>query len=156
MFPRNMAIISSESNLSTKESVMKLMGELKEVSQEIEDHVKQLNSAFNFVQACEMKRRVGELEQKQNRIIKSIVDKHPDAAVRKEFFAISDKIEEYKPKIKLSTDAEELKKIKKEIDETVAVWTEKFQSIVYYLVNVAPPGGNADNSAQPSATQEQN
>ena len=98
-----------------------------------------ISSAYNFVQAGEIKRRIEELTENQNRLVMDIVGRHPDVEVRDRFVKLAHKIDDYRPQIKSCEDPQELKKLQKEIDEAVEEWVYQFQVIVSEIVGVKPP-----------------
>lgn len=112
---------------------------LADVSHSIEQHARMQATAYNFVQAGEIKRRIDELTETQNRLVMAIVDRHPDEATRENFKALSRKIEDYRPKIRACEDKEELVKLKNEVDEAVQDWVYQFQVIVSSIVGLNPP-----------------
>ena len=119
--------------------VFEQLRKLAEISHDIEQHARMQASACNFVQAGEIKRPMDELTERQNQIVMAIVDRHPDAETKESFKALARKIEEYRPQIKACEDPEELKRLKKEIDEAVEEWIYQFQVIVSAIVGVNPP-----------------
>ncbi|MGM9997790.1 MAG: hypothetical protein ACI38Q_00070 [Candidatus Bruticola sp.] len=121
------------------EDVFAQLRRLAEISHQIEQHARMQASAYNFVQAGEIKRRIDELTENQNRLIMDIVGRHPDSGVRDRFVKLAHKIDDYRPQIKSCEDPEELKKLRKEIDEAVDDWIYQFQTIVSEIVGVKPP-----------------
>ncbi|MBQ7529662.1 hypothetical protein IJT10_07145 [bacterium] len=113
--------------------------QLAEISRSIEQHTMMQSAATNIVQAGEIKRRIDELTEKQDRLVMTIVGNHPDPQVRENFRKLGKKIEDYRPKIKQCEDPEELRQLKKEVDEAVEEWIYNFQVIVSSILGVTPP-----------------
>lgn len=125
--------------LKRREEVTEKLRKLAEVSKELERYANVQSKALNVMQAKEAKRHVDELTVRQNDLVLSIVDMHPDRAVRENFMALTDKIESYRPKIRICQDPEELKEIKESIDRAVDEWVKCFQDISCYLAGVSSP-----------------
>ena len=121
------------------EDVFAQLRKLAEISHQIEQHARMQASAYNFVQAGEIKRSIEELTENQNRLVMDIVGRHPDVEVRDRFVKLAHKIDDYRPQIKSCEDPQELKKLQKEIDEAVEEWVYQFQVIVSEIVGVKPP-----------------
>ena len=132
--------VNSAANPADKNSeIFFFFFKLAEISHSIEQHARMQASAYNLVQAGEIKRRIDELTESQNRLVMAIVDRHPDAEARERFKALGRKIDDYRPQIKACDDREELKRLKNEIDEAVEEWVLQFQIIVSNIVGVTPP-----------------
>lgn len=134
-----MAISPENQNSTRLEDIRSQLRKLAEVSKDLEQHARMQAAAVNFVQAGELKRRMDELTARQDQLVMSIVERHPDAQVRNKFRALGRKIEEFKPKIRSCQDPAELKELRKNIDECVEEWVMQFQTIVSSLVGIAPP-----------------
>lgn len=126
-------------NQSRRDEVFEKLRKLAEISKDLENHARMQAAAVNLVQAGELKRRVDELTSRQDQLVLAIVERHPDAAVRNNFKALARKIEEFRPQIKACHDPEELKSLKRQIDQAVEQWVYQFQVIVSSLVGVTPP-----------------
>ena len=74
------------------EDVFAQLRKLAEISHQIEQHARMQASAYNFVQAGEIKRRIEELTENQNRLVMDIVGRHPDVEVRDRFVKLAHKL----------------------------------------------------------------
>ncbi len=119
---------------SIRDQVMEKMRKLAEVSKQLEQQVRAQGQALNVMQAGAIKKRVDELTERQNELVMSIVDMYPDKKKRDEFVALGNKIEDFRPKIRACNDHDELETLKKEVDQCVDDWVDRFQSIVRDLV----------------------
>lgn len=126
---------------NSRQDIVERLRKLAEVSKELEQNARMQAAAVNLVQAGELRRRVDELTKRQDALVMSIVERHPDADVRARFANLSHRIEEFRPQIKSCQDPQELKRLKQEIDASVEEWVHLFQKIVASLVGVAPPSG---------------
>lgn len=126
---------------NSRQDIVERLRKLAEVSKELEQNARMQAAAVNLVQAGELRRRVDELTKRQDALVMSIVERHPDADVRSRFATLSHRIEEFRPQIKSCQDPQELKRLKQEIDASVEEWVHLFQKIVASLVGVAPPSG---------------
>lgn len=124
-----------------RQDIVERLRKLAEVSKELEQNARMQAAAVNLVQAGELRRRVDELTRRQDSLVMSIVERHPDPEVRARFATLSHRIEEFRPQIKSCQDPQELKRLKQEIDASVEEWVHLFQKIVASLVGVAPPSG---------------
>ena len=121
--------------------ILEKLHRLAEVSKDLEQNARMQAAAVNLVQAGELRRRVDELTRLQDSLVKAIVDRHPDAALRDRFHSLSRRIEEFRPQIRSCQDPEELQNLKRQIDGAVEEWVHVFQRIVATLVGVSPPPG---------------
>jgi cell fate (sporulation/competence/biofilm development) regulator YlbF (YheA/YmcA/DUF963 family) len=127
---------------ATREAVIEKLRKLAEVSKELEKYARVQSNAMNVMQAAEAKRHVDELTVRQNDLVLSIVDMHPNKEVREKFVKLGDKIEAYRSDIRACQDAGELEELKNKVDADVDEWVKQFQDISCYLAGVTPPYGN--------------
>ncbi|MCA9792946.1 MAG: hypothetical protein KC910_14160 [Candidatus Eremiobacteraeota bacterium] len=99
------------------------------------------NAAVNMIQAEQLRKRIDELTERQERLMDELVAMHPDPSVRDRFEALSSKIEELKIEIRGCNDMEDLKELEGKIESTVESWVHHFQIIVAGLMGAPPPSG---------------
>ncbi|MBQ7567777.1 hypothetical protein IJT17_03130, partial [bacterium] len=140
---RDMAQDNTKKTPATRKAVIEKLHKLAEVSKELEKYARVQSNAMNVMQAAEAKRHVDELTLRQNDLVLSIVDMHPDKNVRDKFIKLGDKIEAYRSQIRACQDADELEELKDKVDADVDEWVRQFQDISCFLAGVTPPSGNA-------------
>ena len=107
-----MAQDTTKKSPATREAVIEKLRKLAEVSKELEKYARVQSNAMNVMQASEAKRHVDELTVRQNDLVLSIVDMHPDKEVRERFVKLGDKIESYRAEIRACQEASELEELK--------------------------------------------
>lgn len=124
---------------ATRDAVIEKLRKLAGVSKELEKYARVQSNAMNVMQAAEAKRHVDELTVRQNDLVLSIVDMHPDRAIRERFIKLGNKIEAYRETIRACQDAKELEELKNGIDADVDEWVAQFQDISCFLAGIPSP-----------------
>lgn len=101
--------------------------------------MKMLSKAANIVAAEQLKKKVTELTEAQNRLMHGLVSLHPDPERQKEYFNHARVVEELPPQIKACKEIEELRELEKAIGKSTDDLVHSFQTIVAELMGGKPP-----------------
>lgn len=125
--------------ISSPEDIRKKLEELAKVSKELEANVKLQAGAANITAAEQLRKRVTELSETQNRLMNELVSLHPQKESRERFFQLSRAIDSFQVEIKACKEMEELRRLEREMEKGVEDFVLCFQTIVAELMGGTPP-----------------
>lgn len=124
---------------SQDSEIKEKLKELAEVSRDLDRHSQLSKSASHPIQAQQVRKRIDELTQQQTSLMKSLVDRHPDADKRAQYEQLGAQVEGLKEKIRGCEEKENLVELESQIESVVDAWIHCFQVICSELSGVKPP-----------------
>ena len=96
-------------------------------------------TAHHPIQAQQVRKRIDELSAQQSKLMRELVERHPNAETKTKFKTLSDKLDQLRTDIRACEDKETLTEYEEKIDESVNTWVHQFQVIVSELSGITPP-----------------
>jgi predicted nucleic acid-binding Zn-ribbon protein len=121
---------------------LKVRGRLEElarVSKELENNAKMQAAAPNIVAVEQLKKRVTDLTEQQNKMMSELVDLHPDSAARDRYHQLSQSIDELQLQVKAAQAIGDLKQLEAAMESTVAQYVHHFQTMMSDLMGAPRP-----------------
>ena len=115
---------------TVREAIREKVRELSNLSRELEQLTKQMSAAQSTLQVGFLKDRVDQLTTVQNRLVKEITHDCPDSPVRSRFEELDRRLQAVRGEVQEAKKADELKRLREEIEPLVDEWAQVFQELV--------------------------
>lgn len=134
-----------------REAIREKVGELSSLSRELEQLTKQMSAAQSTLQVGFLKERVDQLTTVQNRLVKEIAQECPESALKSKFDGLDRRLRAVRTEVQEAKKADDLKRLREEIDPLVDEWAQVFQELVVGVLG-APRSAPGDGPAAAVAT----
>ena len=122
-----------------KVKVRARLEELAKVSRELENNAKMQAAAPNIVAVEQLKKRVTELTEQQNKMMSELVAMHEDPAARERYQALAQSVDELQIQVKGAQQIDELKRLEAEMKDKVDAYVLHFQTLMSDLMGAPRP-----------------